>query len=239
MIFYAGRPLRNAEGFLIGTLCIIDHEPRHFDHNDRDSLDDLGYWVEQLFLTRDLSEAQNEILNELHEAKRGSMLDPMLNIWRRDPVIDMLKRESVRAFRNKTNLSVMIIDIHRLGQINDAHGRPAGDEVLTAFAKRLGKLLRTYDCLGRYDEDAFVAVLPDTDATAAKAVATNILAEIDFPLIIGERLIEVAATIGISSANYVDDTPEPLELMRRASAAIMAAKRLGPNHLSTFGELAP
>jgi len=55
VIFYAGRPLRNPEGFRVGTLCIIDHQPRELSKEDQDYLNDLGAWVEQTFLTRDLA----------------------------------------------------------------------------------------------------------------------------------------------------------------------------------------
>lgn len=44
--FYAGCPLHTAEGYALGTLCIIDIRPRVFDQNDREALRDLAQMVE-------------------------------------------------------------------------------------------------------------------------------------------------------------------------------------------------
>ena len=78
VIFYAGRPLKNAEGFTVGTLCIIDHTPRTLGFEDRRALDDLGCWIEHIFYERELSDLQKHMLSELDVARRASMLDPML-----------------------------------------------------------------------------------------------------------------------------------------------------------------
>lgn len=56
VIFYAGRPLKNTEGFRVGTLCVIDHIPRQLSVEEQSYLNDLGNWVEQAFLTRQLAE---------------------------------------------------------------------------------------------------------------------------------------------------------------------------------------
>jgi PAS domain S-box-containing protein len=44
--FYAGRPLRAADGQKVGTLCVIDREPREFTPRDHELLDDLAAWAE-------------------------------------------------------------------------------------------------------------------------------------------------------------------------------------------------
>ncbi|MES2772254.1 MAG: GAF domain-containing protein, partial [Pseudomonadota bacterium] len=135
--FYAGRPLRNAENFTVGTLCIIDSKPRHFSHEDRRTLDDLGYWVEQIFYGRQLGEAEKEILNELDEARRNSMLDPMLNIWTQSAVIYLYEREVLRSFRNKRPISVLILAVEHEISSGEDKKHLKTEATLIEAAKRL------------------------------------------------------------------------------------------------------
>ena len=227
VIFYAGRPLRNAENHMVGTLCIIDHQPRHFSQQDRRALDDLGYWIEQIFFGRELSDAQRELLGELDEARRGSMLDPMLNIWNHDATIQVQERETLRAFSHKTPLAVMMIDLDHLGAINEQHGKAVGDAVLIEVAKRLRSSMRSFDTLGRFSGDKFIAILPDATVETAGNVAERIARLVGYPLVVGEALIECSVSMGIASADYLAVTPDPAEMLSWATDALYKAKLLG------------
>lgn len=46
VVFYAGRPLRALDGVVLGTLCLVDHVPRHLDEDACRDLDDFGRLVE-------------------------------------------------------------------------------------------------------------------------------------------------------------------------------------------------
>ena len=47
--FYAGRPLRSRHGLALGTLCLIDHQPRSFEQADMAALDDLADMAQAYF----------------------------------------------------------------------------------------------------------------------------------------------------------------------------------------------
>ncbi|MBE0622482.1 MAG: PAS domain S-box protein [Burkholderiales bacterium] len=70
--FYAGQPLSGAGGVKLGTLCIIDHQPRQFSANDRLTLADMGGWVErELHLDTEQNAARarlNSVLDSVSEA---------------------------------------------------------------------------------------------------------------------------------------------------------------------------
>lgn len=234
VIFYAGRPLYNSEGYAVGTLCIIDHHPRTFSVDDHRSLDDLGYWVESIFVSRELSQTQKTLLAELDDARRNSMLDPMLNIWNRAAAMMMLERESLRAFRNRSSLSIMMIDVDSFKQINDEYGHPAGDAVLIEIAKRMLGATRTYDSLGRYGGDEFIAVLPDANAEKASEIAQRLLRSVEYPFLLDEKIIEFSISIGISTVDFTTETPEANEHLSRADQALLAAKRQGKNRFEVF-----
>jgi diguanylate cyclase (GGDEF)-like protein len=237
VIFYAGRPLKNAEGFAVGTLCVIDHTPRTLSFDDRRALNDLGYWIEHIFYGRELSDVQKHMLSELDEVRRTTMLDPMLNIWHHGASLEILEKETLRAFRSKSPLSVLMIDVDHFKHINDEHGHPVGDAVLIEFTKCLRTCTRPYDSLGRYGGDEFIAILPDTNAAAAYQVAERLRKALKLsPFIANDEMIEVTVSVGIGSASFSEDTPEPAELINRADAALLKVKKEGRNGIKVFGE---
>lgn len=231
VIFYAGRPLMNAEGFMVGTLCLIDHQPRTLSAEDRRCLDDLGCWVEQLFLSRRLGEVQQAFMLELDEARRTSLLDPLLNIWHREAAMDMLERETQRAFRNRSPLAVLMIEPGRLAEIRHAHGAAAGDDFLVEFLRRLRSLTRPYDTIGRYGDDRFIVTLPDGTAATARSIAERLIRAMAYPFAAQGELIETTVSIGISAADFVTATPSPLEALDHAEEALRTARARGGNHL--------
>lgn len=235
VLFYAGRPLRNAENYMIGTLCIIDHSPRTFSNEDRRALNDLGYWIEQVFYGRELSESQKKVLQELDEVRLKSMLDPMLNIWHHGAAIDMLEREVIRSYRNKIALSILIMDIDSFKTINDLYGHIIGDQVLIECSKVINSCIRPYDVNGRYGDDKFIVILPDANFEKAQQIAERLCRSIQIqPFLAGETLFDVTISIGISSTDFHDETPNADELLGRANKALLAAKHLGRNRAEAF-----
>lgn len=237
VVFYAGRPLRNHEGFNIGTLCLIDHQPRTFTEEDRQALDDLGYWVEAVFQVRNLGETQQLMLQELDETRRTSMLDPMLNIWNRKAFMLALEKETLRAFRNKSPVAVLMIDVDNFKTINDTYGHPAGDAILIEFIRRLHSVTRVYDTLGRYGGDEFMVVLPDTALEAAQEIAARLVRVIDMgPFQTATDVLSVSVSVGLATADFVKQTPEPQVLLHWADEALLEAKRAGRNQVVVWSD---
>ncbi|WP_297574004.1 diguanylate cyclase [uncultured Deefgea sp.] len=227
VIFYAGRPLKNADGHNVGTLCIIDHVPRVLSDEERNCLHDLGSWVEQVFLTRELSESQQMMFAELCEVRRASLLDPLLNIWHRGAIMDVLKREMARAGRSHMPLALMMVDVDYFKQVNDQYGHPVGDQLLIEFVRMIKFCLRSYDHLGRYGGDEFIIVLPDIQHAHAVEKANAILLAIqNTPLLINQQTITMSASIGV--ATMPAETPcSACDLIQRADDALLRAKKQG------------
>src|SRR5574343_840126 len=204
VIFYAGRPLKNPEGFRVGTLCIIDHQPRQLTADERACLNDLGCWVEQAFLLRTLTDTQQNFLQTLDQLARGTMLDPMLNIWHRGAAIEMLKQEVDRAFRNKSLLTVLMIEVDHLKQITEQHGAVVGDAILIEFARRIKAITRTYDSLGRYGDDQFIVIMPDIGADDALRKTQRMMESITIAPAQGEGVVvDLSGCMGLASIKYV------------------------------------
>jgi diguanylate cyclase (GGDEF)-like protein len=226
--FYAGRPLRNSENFAIGALCIIDRKPHVLSQEERRLLDDLGQWAEAVFASTQLGEAQRSLLAELDEAKRESMVDPVLQMWNRWAIVDVLDREVKRALRHHDALSVLMVDVDHLASIGDRYGRPTADTMLKEVSRAMHSALRPYDAVGRYGTQEFLVVLPDTDRNAAAVVARRLRHKVEACTIAVDSE-QVSCTVRTGTAwieQNVGSSPVDT-LVANAENALLLAKRGG------------
>ena len=129
--------------------------------------------------------------------------------------------------------AVVMIDVDRFKQINDAISHARGDEVLRGVATALRSSLRAPDLVARYGGDEFVVVLPDTaavDAGAAMARARAAVAALPTGGDAGgtsthrRRRDVVTLSVGVVAARPGEDATE---VLARADAAMYAVKRAG------------
>jgi diguanylate cyclase (GGDEF)-like protein len=226
--FYAGRPLRNSENFAVGALCIIDREPRTLSQEERRLLDDLGLWAEAIFASRQLSEAQHALQVELQEAKRESMVDPLLHIWNRCAIVDILDREAKRAERHHAALSALMVDVDHLAAISDRYGQPAADAMLKEVARAMHGALRPYDAVGRYGTAEFLVVLPDTDRNAAAAVAERLRKKAEACTVaVGSDRVSSTVSTGAASVGQHAGSSAADTLVAAAADALLLTKQGG------------
>jgi diguanylate cyclase (GGDEF)-like protein len=173
--FYAGEPLRNAAGFLIGTLCIMSKEPRKFSKEDEKSLQDLGRTAELALDNRTLKATQFALLNSLVEADREKRVDPLTGIWNRRGLDELFDRELARVTRENIPLAVGMADIDYFKKVNDTFGHQIGDEVIKATATLLLNNLRKTDVVGRYGGEEFLQIIPGIPLEVLPKFADKIL----------------------------------------------------------------
>ncbi|HEY8879938.1 MAG TPA: GGDEF domain-containing protein [Roseateles sp.] len=132
--------------------------------------------------------------------------------------------ELSRARRQGRALSVLMLDLDHFKRINDEHGHLMGDRVLADFVERAHAVLRRPAVLGRYGGEEFVALLPDTDAAQALAVAerlrTSAAADAALP--------RCQVSIGVATARDEDTLDS---LINRADTGLYQAKALGRNQV--------
>jgi len=149
--FYAGCPLRFTDGSRLGTLCIVDTKPRTFNNDDIEILKDLASTVERELAAIDL--ATIDELTKIHN-RRGFVL---------------LSQHSLNlCLRQKSPATLVFMDLNKFKEINDMFGHAEGDNVLTTFAKLIGKQCRESDILARLGGDEFVILLTNTTTTVAQ-----------------------------------------------------------------------
>ncbi len=128
-------------------------------------------------------------------------------------------------------LSLLVADIDFFKSVNDTYGHAAGDNVLKEFAQRFRRNTRGIDLACRLGGEEFVIIMPDTDLARAIQVGERLrstIASEPFQMSAGQTL-NVTASVGISTLEYRDDTPEAL--FKRADNALYAAKRKGRNQV--------
>ncbi|MDD5544688.1 MAG: diguanylate cyclase, partial [Acidobacteriia bacterium] len=146
---------------------------------------------------------------------------------------DRLDEELSRARRNKTPLSLLMIDIDHFKKLNDTYGHPFGDVVLGQVADIIERCLRMEDFAGRYGGEEFALILPDTNRDGARQSAERLRAEVNRTLFTHEG-ISTRVTISGGLATYPKDAGAKVELIENADRALYFAKRSGRNRIAQY-----
>jgi diguanylate cyclase (GGDEF)-like protein len=174
-----------------------------------------------------------ELEDQLQEANDAihveTTRDTLTGLWNRSSIIEILHREIHRAGRHGSSLTVVMVDIDHLRQINHQHGHLAGDAVMREAARRMRNSVRVYDSLGRYSGGQFVIVSPDCDRSGALSQAQRIQSKIcqeEFKTFKGDFLVTISMGIAVGCNDH-----QAQELISAADAALTAAKKAGPSRI--------
>ncbi|MDH5331327.1 MAG: sensor domain-containing diguanylate cyclase, partial [Aquincola sp.] len=140
--FYAGCPLRVANGSKLGTLCVIDVVPRSPSAEDLQLLRDLARMVEQ----------------ELGAVQLATM-DELTALSNRRGFLSLAQHTLSLCRRVGTPASLLFVDLDRFKQINDRFGHAEGDRALRDFASLLKTTFRDSDVVARLGGDEFAVLL--------------------------------------------------------------------------------
>ena len=121
-------------------------------------------------------------------------------------------------------------DLDHFKNINDTYGHDAGDRVLSAVGKFLQKNIRDVDMVARYGGEEFVIMIPEATKDSAHVLSERLRKQIakinikDLPSI----------TISLGIATYPYDGSNMEDLIKKADAAMYAAKRAGRNRVEKY-----
>jgi diguanylate cyclase (GGDEF)-like protein/PAS domain S-box-containing protein len=142
---------------------------------------------------------------------------------------DRLRQALLAARRNQKMFGVLLLDLDRFKDINDALGHDRGDSLLQEVTARLRGVLRATDTVARLGGDEFAVLTPDAKHPEdVVGTAKKILASLEGPFAIADQMVETGASIGI--ALYPVHGDDPSTLLRRADVAMYVAKRSGGGH---------
>jgi diguanylate cyclase (GGDEF)-like protein len=172
--------------------------------------------------------AANARLREENEELRGlALVDPLTKLYNRRGLDNELERALATSRRTDAPVSLLLIDLDGLKQVNDQQGHPEGDRVLREVGAVLRQSLRSTDTAARLGGDEFAVVMPNTGLDGAKVVAERIRMAVA-----ALGLTGVTASIGVAHFAGGRTAPETLtQLVSAADGALYHAKRTGKNRV--------
>lgn len=158
----------------------------------------------------------------LAEAEASADHDTLAPVYNRRAFVRETQRILASVKRHEVEASLIYFDLNNFKAINDAHGHPAGDEVIRAIGEIFIRQTRQTDIVGRIGGDEFAVVLTHVNAEAAAAKAEALVATI-----CTEKVLHKGASIYISAAYglthlVAGDTAE--RALARADEAMYADK---------------
>ena len=167
------------------------------------------------------------------QLERIAHYDLLTNLPNRVLLADRLSQAMLKCTRQKESLAVVFLDLDGFKKVNDSYGHNIGDELLVAISLQMKNALREDDSLARIGGDEFVAVLTGLSSNEDyEPVLERLLLAASRPIMIGENVLNVSASIGVTL--YPQDNVDADQLMRHADQAMYIAKESGKNHYHVF-----
>jgi diguanylate cyclase (GGDEF)-like protein len=149
--FYAGCPIQAPDGSRIGSLCLLDFQPRIFSVQDRELLRDLAKTV------------QAELIAVLL-----ATTDELTGLANRRGLQDVGSHALAMCRRFGKHAVLLFIDLNEFKRVNDVHGHDEGDRALREFAGLLWDVFRRSDVVARIGGDEFCVLASGTSEEACR-----------------------------------------------------------------------
>lgn len=162
--------------------------------------------------------------SQLRESKSA---DPLTRALTARKLREKADGEIHRAIRYGMALSVIVCDIDHLQQINQSHDRDMGDRVLRVFADTMLKGLRETDWFGRWEEDDFIALLPETHLETAIEAANRLKELLDEALRDFQERGGVFFSVSMGIAQFSGQHESFKDIYKTAQEALVQAKANG------------
>ncbi len=187
----------------------------------------------------DVVTAYNRLLTEIDQRQRDihhiAYHDTLTGLPNRRLLEDRLNHAITVAERQGRGIAVLFTDVDNFKVINESLGHEVGDALLKVIADRMVRAVRTMDTVARWGGDEFVVVLENVSGPGeASSVAEKLIDIIGQPITLGDNLLRVGGSIGISL--YPQDGRDVTALMKNADLALFEAKGAGRNTLHFFNE---
>ncbi len=175
--------------------------------------------------TLQLENLLDEVKQKNHELEYSALHDSLTNLPNRALFSDRLRYSVNCAARDNHKFGVLLLDLDRFKEINDARGHDAGDHVLREVGKRLCEVLRGSDTVARMGGDEFAVILHNANKEACMHVAKKISHAMEPAILVDGRSVIIAASVGI--AMYPEHGENEVELLKNADVAMYDAKSAG------------
>jgi diguanylate cyclase (GGDEF)-like protein len=214
LCFYAGAPLIDRHGYALGTIAVVDTQPRSFSETQRALLRDLS----TLVITALESRQRANVLGHL------AMTDYLTGLANRAQFERTLNSEMAHSRRTGEPFTLLYMDLDDFKEINDTYGHAAGDDVLCEVARRMSDQVRAEDLLARLGGDEFGIFMRQSVEDSPESLAGRIVEVVSEPISLstGDK-VSVGISVGIST--FTDGIDSMTKLLALSDQALYEAKR--------------
>ena len=231
--FYAGMPLRDARGFGLGALCVMDFQPRHLSKEQRQGLESLARLAVALLEQRRGERRLRDSEERIHELAYAAQFDILTGLPNRQLFRDRIAQSISRALRKGRPIAVVVLNLDGFRLINSGHGHAAGDRVLIQVAERLISCVSAYDTVSRLGADEFALALSNIERVEEVApVVQRVLHTLAQPFDLEDGEAFISATAGISI--FASDGDDAYTLIKHAEVAMHRAREKGRSFYEFF-----
>jgi len=175
-----------------------------------------------------------KIAFQLRMIEQLSSVDTITNIFNRRQFVDILIHEWEFSVREKTPISVLMIDTDHFDDYNSTYGEKKGDIALKTIAETIKSMLHLPDYIvARWDGQKFSVLLPNTDLLGAVKVAESIRKTVETIATLTEddAINRLTVSIGVTFMTPGKDNKIE-EIIRKADIELQKAKDSGRNKVS-------
>jgi len=164
--------------------------------------------------------------------QRQATTDGLTGLVNHKTFYEILEKELWRSRRYGGRISLIMIDIDNLKNINDAYGHRAGDKAIRKISKKIKECIRQIDTAARYGGDEFAVILLNTSLDDAIVVAQRMVDAVASSQTTWQKeQIQLSISVGLGQYD-AETTPE--DITSRSDRALYMAKQAGKNTVRIF-----
>ncbi len=160
---------------------------------------------------------------ELKKLQSSASTDALTGLYNRRMFEEYCDKELNRAKRYAQHLGLVLLDLHRLKEVNDRYGHPVGDQALQLAAVTLRKTIRASDFAFRIGGDEFALLLPQADPEQATTLCRRL--RTNYEAAIQPLKLEVPLTIDFGVTVHPQDGDQKAALIRLADERLYLMKQ--------------
>ena len=203
--------------------------------NLADRVEDEGFSCEDIALIELFSQLVGASVGNVklfEKIQRQATTDGLTGLANHKTFYEILEKELWRYRRYGDQISLIMVDVDNLKNINDAYGHRVGDKVIKRISTKIKECIRQIDTAARYGGDEFAVILPNTSLADALVVAERMVEMVSSsPVTWGDEQIPLSISVGLGQ--YDADT-SPEDITSRSDQALYSAKQAGKNTVRIF-----